>query len=102
VLGFLAVFQWLDGTGPDPSVPSSYNELFPRGIKGFWGSLIYAFYAFGGIEVIGLMAMQLKQKQDAPKSGTALLLLLAIIYRFIRTRVSMVSFDQFTDKESPL
>lgn len=102
VLGFLAVFQWLDGTGPDPSVPSSYNEWFPRGIKGFWGALIYAFYAFGGIEVIGLMAMQLKQKQDAPKSGTALLLLLAIIYTVsLGLAVSMVSFDQFTDKESP-
>lgn len=102
VLGFLAVFQWLDGTGTDPSVPSSYNQWFPRGIKGFWGALIYAFYAFGGIEVIGLMAMQLKQKQDAPKSGTALLLLLAIIYTIsLGLAVSMVSFEQFTDKESP-
>lgn len=103
IIAIFALLGWfgLDG-GKAPSFPNTYHELFPKGMKGFWTSLIYAFYAFGGIEVIGLMAMQLKKKEDAQKAGTVMLLALSIIYVIsIGLAVTMVSLEAFTEKESP-
>lgn len=103
IIAIFALLGWfgLDG-GKAPSFPNTYYELFPKGMKGFWTSLIYAFYAFGGIEVIGLMAMQLKKKEDAQKAGTVMLLALSIIYVIsIGLAVTMVSLEAFTEKESP-
>lgn len=103
IIAACAVLGWfgLDGEKP-PSFPNTYNELFPKGLKGFWTSLIYAFYAFGGIEVIGLMAMQLKKKEEAPKAGTIMLLGLTIIYVVsLGLAVTMVSLGAFSEKESP-
>ncbi|MFB4213159.1 amino acid permease [Shouchella sp. JSM 1781072] len=102
VLGILAVFHVIDHTGQEPALPSSLSEFFPRGITGFWGSLIYAFYAFGGIEVIGLMAMQLKKKEEAPKAGKVLLIGVTIFYTLsLGFAVSLVPFTAFNDSESP-
>ncbi|MEK4566745.1 amino acid permease [Alkalihalobacillus sp. FSL R5-0424] len=102
VLGCLAVFHVINGNAAGPTLNVSYDSLFPHGLKGFWGSLIYAFYAFGGIEVIGLMAMQLKSKEDAPKAGTVLLAVVAILYMgSLGLAVSMTALSNFTDKESP-
>lgn len=102
ILGCLAVFHVIRGDAAGPSLNMSYQSLFPHGLKGFWGSLIYAFYAFGGIEVIGLMAMQLKSKEDAPKAGTVLLAVVAILYMVsLGLAVSMTALSDFTDKESP-
>lgn len=102
ILGCLAVFHVIRGDAGGPSLNMSYQSLFPHGLKGFWGSLIYAFYAFGGIEVIGLMAMQLKSKEDAPKAGTVLLAVVAILYMVsLGLAVSMTALSNFTDKESP-
>ncbi|MGN7310875.1 amino acid permease [Alkalicoccobacillus gibsonii] len=102
ILGCLAVFHVIRGDAAGPSLNMSYQSLFPHGLKGFWGSLIYAFYAFGGIEVIGLMAMQLKSKEDAPKAGTVLLAVVAILYMVsLGLAVSMTALSNFTDKESP-
>lgn len=102
ILGCLAVFHVIRGDAVGPSLNMSYQSLFPHGLKGFWGSLIYAFYAFGGIEVIGLMAMQLKSKEDAPKAGTVLLAVVAILYMVsLGLAVSMTALSDFTDKESP-
>lgn len=103
VLAVCAVFGWFGLKGAEPpSFPNTFTELFPKGLKGFWTSLIYAFYAFGGIEVIGLMAMQLKKKEDAPKAGTVMLLVLTIIYVIsMGLAVTMASLEAFTEKESP-
>jgi L-asparagine transporter-like permease len=103
LLGAAALLGWIPG-GPDQKndFPSTKGQLFPEGFTGFWASLIYAFYAFGGIEVIGLMAIRLKNKEDAPKSGTIMLLLLTIIYVLsIGLAVTMVSVDAFDPNESP-
>ncbi|MFJ7745908.1 amino acid permease [Peribacillus sp. NPDC097295] len=103
IIAICAVVGWfgLDG-GKPPSFPNTYHELFPKGWIGFWTSLIYAFYAFGGIEVIGLMAMHLKKKEDAKKAGTIMLLVLTIIYVVsLGLAVTMVSLDAFSEKESP-
>lgn len=103
ILGAVALMGWISG-GPDeqPKFPPSGKEFFSEGLKGFWASLIYAFYAFGGIEVIGLMAIQLKNKEDAQKAGSVMLLALTVIYVIsISLAVSMVTLGAFTEDESP-
>ncbi len=102
IIGLCAVFGWIKGTGQSPKLTTEWGEIFQKGFKGFWASLIYAFYAYGGIEVIGLMAMQLKKKEDAPKSGTIMLIVLTIIYvASLILAVSLVGYEAFNDKESP-
>ncbi|MDR4886991.1 amino acid permease [Fredinandcohnia sp. QZ13] len=97
VIGVLAVTGALDGTR-DPQMPTEY---FPKGILGLWSALIFAFYAFGGIEVMGLMGTQLKDKTEAPKAGKVMLLLLTIIYLgSIGLAVMLVSWKVFTGEES--
>lgn len=102
VLAAAAVFGWLHGDVKFAGFPTATNELFPNGLRGFWSSLIYAFYAYGGIEVIGLMAMRLKKKEDAPKAGIIMLLILVTIYVIsIGLAVYMASHGAFSEKESP-
>lgn len=103
ILGACALFGWISG-GPEeqPGLPTAADQLFTAGFKGFWASLIYAFYAYGGIEVIGLMAIRLKKKEDAPKAGKVMLSLLMVIYVLsLSLAVTMVSVKVFDETESP-
>lgn len=103
VLAGAALFGWVHG-GSDgrPGMPGSVSAVFPAGFKGFWSSLIYAFFAYGGIETIGLMSMQLKNKEDAPKAGQVMLIVLTIIYVLsIGLVITMVSYEAIFEKESP-
>jgi L-asparagine transporter-like permease len=102
ILAFAAIFGLISGDAKQPELPTSPGQLFPHGFQGFWASLIYAFYAYGGIEVIGIMAMQLKKKEDAPKSGKVMLLVLTVVYVLsLVLAVTMVSLGSFHEKESP-
>lgn len=102
VLAAAAVFGWIHGDVKHAGFPNSTKELFPEGWKGFWSSLIYAFYAYGGIEVIGLMAIRLKKKEDAPKAGIIMLIVLIIIYIIsLGLAVYMAAHGAFNSKESP-
>lgn len=55
-------------------------DLFPNSGIGLWTALLYAFYAFGGIEIMGLMAEHLDNPKDAQKSGNIMLLVLSSLY----------------------
>ncbi|WP_159883252.1 amino acid permease [Paenibacillus puerhi] len=103
ILAGAALIGWIPGDGGShPGIPGSMKDLFPYGLRGFWSSLLYAFYAYGGVEVIGLMAMQLKNKEEAPKAGQAMLLALTIIYVIsIGLVILMVSHEAVSEKESP-
>jgi len=102
IIALCAVFGVIKGTGPSPKLQTEIGEIFKHGFKGFWASLIYAFYAYGGIEVIGLMAMQLKKKEDTPKSGIIMLIVLTVIYAAsLVLAVSLVGYVAFNHKESP-
>jgi L-asparagine transporter-like permease len=102
ILAIAALMGWFHLEAKDAMIPKSTQQLFPEGFKGFWSSLIYAFYAYGGIEVIGLMATRLKQKEDAPKAGIIMLILLVIIYVLaLGLAVLMASHGAFDEKESP-
>ncbi len=102
IIAGAALFGWLDGNVDHPGLPNSASGFFPKGFAGFWASLIYAFYAYGGIEVIGLLATRLKKKQDAPKAGIIMLILLVIIYVIsLGLAVTMAEHGEFHEKESP-
>jgi L-asparagine transporter-like permease len=102
ILACAALFGLISGDAKQPEFPLSPDALFTDGLRGFWSSLIYAFYAYGGIEVIGIMAMQLKKKEDAPKAGKVMLLGLTVVYVLsLGLAVTMVSLDSFHEKESP-
>lgn len=102
IIAAVALFGWISGNPKHPGIPTSMGEFFPEGFKGFWASLIYAFYAYGGIEVIGLMATRLNKKEDAPKAGIIMLIMLVIIYVIsLGLAVTMVAHGSFNEKESP-
>ena len=102
VIALAIYFGWIKGDAPRPQLPNAYSEWFPNGLKGLWSSLIYAFYSYGGIEVIGLMAIQLKNKEDAPKAGKVMLLILLVIYVLsLGFAVTLAAHSAFHEKESP-
>lgn len=60
------------------------------------------FYAYGGIEVLGIMSNRLQKPEDAPKAGKVMLIALVIVYILsIGLAVIMVPFSAFNSKESP-
>ncbi|MER2155749.1 MAG: amino acid permease [Solibacillus sp.] len=90
------------GEKSTPDLPQSVNEFFPKGFIGFWSALIFAFYAHGGIEVMSIMAIHLKNKEDAPKSGKVMLGLLGIIYvTALSLALLLKPYDKFKESKSP-
>lgn len=79
VIAILILCGILSGGNHGVHVPNKTSEFFPYGAMGLWTGLIYAFYAFGGIEVMGLMAVHLKKPEEASKKGKLMLATLAII-----------------------
>lgn len=77
VLAGLALTGILSPQEHGSSMPTAW---LPTGAAGLWSALIFSFYAFGGIEVIGLMTTRLQNPKDAPKSGKVMLLALAVLY----------------------
>ncbi|KML31724.1 amino acid permease [Priestia aryabhattai] len=101
VLASLALFGFLD-EGAKQGVPRTISEVFPHGFLGLWGALLYAFYAFGGIEVMGIMTVRLEKKEDAPKAGRSMLILLGIIYIVsLSLAILIVPFHDFHGNQSP-
>ncbi|WP_249659900.1 amino acid permease [Lysinibacillus fusiformis] len=84
------------------SLYANYEQFFSQGIKGIWLGLLYAFYAYGGIEVMGLMVIDLKDPKEAPKAGRIMLVVITIIFLMaIALALALVSWKDFTIDESP-
>ncbi|MEK4027037.1 amino acid permease [Pseudobacillus sp. FSL P4-0506] len=78
------------------------SNMFPHGFTGWWSSLIFALFSFGGIAVIGVTSTELKHKEDVSKSGIALIITLVCLYVFsLFMVVSMVSWTKIGEGESP-
>ncbi|NQX49270.1 amino acid permease [Paenibacillus tritici] len=93
---------WIGGASFTPKVPLGYKALFPAGSIGLWSAFIFAFYAYGGIEVLGIMSYRLKNPEEAPKAGKVMLVGLASVYILsIGLAVIMVPLSAFNPKESP-
>ncbi|MGG2015589.1 amino acid permease [Bacillus sp. S10(2024)] len=102
IIAIMIIFGFIHGGIHRPQLPKNIKEFFPKGVLGSWSALIYAFYAFGGVEIMGLMATRLKEPKDATKSGQVMLFLLTIVYMLsIGLAIIMVPINQFNMKESP-
>lgn len=102
VIAILIILGFIKGGLYKAQIPRNFKDWFPNGLKGTWSSLIYAFYAFGGIEIMGLMTIRLKDPKDAKKSGRVMLMILTIIYVVsLGLAIMMVPLNQFNTKESP-
>jgi len=102
ILAAALLAGWIGGGKYTPKVPLSYNTILPTGGLGLWSSLIFAYYAYGGIEVLGIMSYRLKKPEEAPKAGKVMLVMLALVYGLsIALAVTMVPLRAFNPEESP-
>ncbi|AZK48756.1 amino acid permease [Paenibacillus lentus] len=94
-----AILGWLGTAKHAPKWPV---PVFPTGIIGGWSSLIYAFYAFGGIEVMGLLALRLKDPKEGPKAGRWMIGTLTVLYMAsLLLALSLTPWNTMGTKESP-
>ncbi|MGI8313903.1 amino acid permease [Halobacillus mangrovi] len=78
------------------------SEWFPNGWKGLWSALIFIFFSFGGIAVVGVASSELKHKKNITKAGTALIFTLVSVYLLsLYIVVNMVDWEVIDDSESP-
>lgn len=84
------------------SLQANYGAFFSQGLKGIWLGLLYAFYAYGGIEVMGLMVIDLKNPKEAPKAGRIMLIVITVIFIMaIALALALVTWKDFSIDESP-
>jgi len=63
VLAVAVMFEFFGGNRSDIRIPNNMGEFFPNGISGLWASLIFGFYAFGGIESWQFWRLGLKKER---------------------------------------
>jgi L-asparagine transporter-like permease len=102
LFGLLILFHMI---APQPAPLNAQNvwtPLFPTGMKGMWAALIFVFFSFGGIEVMGVASTELKNKNDIPKAGTAMLIALVSVYILsIFFILYFVSWTKISEAQSP-
>ncbi len=82
--------------------PTGFQDYFTHGPLGTWTGLVYVFFAFAGIEVMGIMAAQLKNHKDAPKAGRAMIPLISVLFVLsITLALLMAPLNSFGAEESP-
>ncbi|MBO0994565.1 amino acid permease [Bacillus sp. SD088] len=101
VIAIGVLFGFFGGNHHDIRIPTNMREFMPQGMKGLWASLIFGFYAFGGIEIMGIMAVRLKKKEEAKKAVTIMLMMLTFIYLLSLILAIVLATHQFNTKESP-
>ncbi|WHY19396.1 amino acid permease [Paenibacillus sp. G2S3] len=98
----VAVVALLRGRGNWDTIHSSAAWL-NKGWMGAWKGLLYAFYAFGGIEVMGFMASDLRDSKEAPKAGRFMLLGVTLLYVLsIGLALLFVSPEKVTPHQSSI
>lgn len=100
--GLLILFNMIAPQPAPLNVRTVWTPLFPTGIEGMWASLIFVFFSFGGIEVVGVAAIELKNKNDIPKAGTGMMIALVCVYILsIFFILYFVSWTKISEAESP-
>lgn len=102
VLAAAALMGWVPGDKEPQAFTEAFDTMFAAGFIGWWSALIYAFYAFGGIEILGIMALRLKDPREAPKAGKVMLIMLTTLYiASLLLAIWLVSWRVYDAKESP-
>ncbi|MFZ0475994.1 MAG: amino acid permease [Halobacillus sp.] len=100
--GALILFGVLDPNTAASVHQAGISEWFPNGWSGLWSALIFIFFSFGGIAVVGVASTELEHKKNITKAGTALILLLVSIYLLSLFFVLyMVDWSIIDESESP-
>ncbi|OEH94451.1 amino acid permease [Bacillus solimangrovi] len=104
IIMFIIVACFILFSNQSESVFQSSTQLsLPHGGIGLWVALLYAFYSFGGIEVMGLMAQELKDPKDAPKAGKFMIIALTLLYLLsIYLILKLTPISAINIDESPL
>ncbi len=102
ILAIIALIGLFGGANDRAPLPRTYDDIFPEGVRGFLPSLIFGFYGFGGIEIIGLLAIRLNDMKESLKAGKVMLLSLTGLYvTSIGLALVMVSINKITNDTSP-
>ncbi|EIT86962.1 amino acid permease [Fictibacillus macauensis ZFHKF-1] len=100
--GTLALTGVVTPTAPKEMLSSFSAPFFANGFLGFWSSLIFVLFSYGGIEVVGVLANELKRKTDITKAGTFLVVVLTSLYAVsIFFILKLVSFESISSDQSP-
>lgn len=102
----VAAILMIKGMNSEPRqvdvILANFQGFFSEGVKGVWLGLLYAFFAFGGIEVMGLLVIDLKDPHQAPKAGKVMIVILTTIYVIaLVCALALVHWASFTIDESP-
>nr|WP_246569984.1 amino acid permease [Lentibacillus saliphilus] len=102
IVAVVIIVKAMTGNGGGTELVEHNRPFFSEGVSGIWHGLLYAFYAFGGIEVMGFLVVDLKDKQSAPKAGRVMLIVLTGMYvASIAAVLALVSWQNVTADESP-
>ncbi|GGH84737.1 L-asparagine transporter-like permease [Pullulanibacillus pueri] len=102
LFGALVLFGVIHDKDVITSHHTVLGNMFPNGMKGLWSALIFIFFTFGGIVVVGIASSELKSKKDIPKAGVGLIITLVAMYLFSLFFVlNMVSWTEIDESESP-
>ncbi|MEH7097891.1 amino acid permease [Neobacillus vireti] len=102
LLGIILVMHFISPHHVTLEGFTGFHPFFSTGINGMWSALIFAFFSFGGIEVIGIASSELKNKSDVPKAGIGMLIALVSVYILsIFFILYMVSWTRINEEQSP-
>jgi L-asparagine transporter-like permease len=99
IVGILSLTGVIGSENPHFHTPENY---FSKGIMGMWTGLIFVFFAFAGIEVMGIMAAQLENPKEAPKAGKLMITIVTILFIIsIGLALLLAPLESFSTQESP-
>ncbi|MDR6550638.1 amino acid permease [Paenibacillus qinlingensis] len=99
----IAGIVFIKGTHGINTIQGSTAHWFGSGWTGAWKGLLYAFYAFSGIEVMGFMAIHLRNPKEATKAGRIMLLAITVLYVVaISLALLFITKEHVTPDKSPL
>lgn len=80
VFGVLLLTHLISPQAVSLNEKNVFTPFMPTGLKGIWSALIFVFFSFGGIEVVGIASTELKNKSEVPKAGIGMLIALVAVY----------------------
>ncbi|MGJ9382475.1 amino acid permease [Salipaludibacillus sp. CF4.18] len=102
ILAIIALFGVFGQNTVASPLPNNVETFIPNGWKGLMPSLIFGFYGFAGIEIIGLLAIRLNNMKDAIKAGAVMFSLLGIIYiGSLFLAIVLLPWNKFHADKSP-
>lgn len=102
VFGILLFTHMISPQSVSLSEKDVIGDFIPTGVKGMWSALIFVFFSFGGIEVVGIASSELKNKNEVPKAGISMLIALVAVYILsIFFVLYMVSWNKIDASKSP-